>query len=182
MDVVSIIFLAIALSFDTFAVSITCGLIDRYMQFKQAARIAICFALFQAIMPLAGWFLGYTIKDHIALYGHWIALSLLSFIGIKMIYESLKKEKIECFDPHELKTIITLAVATSIDSFFAGITLALVQTNIPLLIFIIGFTTFLAGMLGMLFGKKLGNKFGKRFEIVGGIILIAIGLKIFFEN
>lgn len=180
MDIFSIILIALALSFDTFAVSITCGLIDRHMEFRQAARIAIVFAFFQALMPLTGWFLGFSIREYIETYGHWIALILLSFIGLRMIFESLKKEKVECFDPHELKTIVVLAIATSIDSFFTGITFAFVKVNIPTCLSIIGLTTFLAGMLGMLFGKKIGHRFGKRIEIVGGIILIFIGLKIFF--
>jgi putative Mn2+ efflux pump MntP len=178
----TLVLLGIGLSFDTFAVSVTCGLIDDRMKFRQAARISIFFALFQAIMPVLGYFLGYNVKDYIVFIDHWIAFGLLGLLGVKMIWESTKNAEEKCFNPHRLKTILTLSLATTIDAFIVGVSLAFAQVNMFQASFIIGFVTFIAAMLGMLFGKNIGGKLGQRMEIVGGIILILIGAKILYEH
>ena len=173
--------LGIGLSFDTFAVSISCGLTDEKISFWQAARIAIFFAFFQATMPLLGYFLGSKVRNLIEPVDHWVAFTLLSLIGLKMIWESFKADA-EKFNPHDVKVILTMSLATTVDAFIVGITFAFTQINLLQATIIIGMVTFLAAMLGMLFGKKIGSKLGKKAEILGGVILIVIGLKILTEH
>ena len=182
MGLIPLLFLSIGLSFDTFAVSIGCGIIEKEIKFFQAARIAIFFAIFQAIMPLLGWLLGYTIKDYIITIDHWLAFILLSIVGGKMIIESFKADEEKTINPRRLKVILVMSLATTIDAFVVGITFAFLNVNLMLSSFIIGMITFLAAMLGMLFGKNIGAHFGKKMEIVGGLILIGLGIKILLEH
>ena len=182
MGILALILIGIGLSFDTFAVSVSCGIVENKIQFWQASRIAIFFAFFQAIMPVIGWFLGITVKSYIIEFDHWIAFGLLSFVGGKMIIESFKKSDENNFNPNEIKTVILLSLATTIDAFAVGISLAFLQVNMILAIFIIGSITFIIAMLGLLFGKKMGERFGKKLEILGGVILIALGVKILIEH
>ncbi len=183
MGILTLCILAIGLSFDTFAVSISCGIIIKEIKFLNATKIAISLAIFQALMPVLGWAIGYNIKDFIIGFDHWIAFGLLAVLGAKFIYESLKPEETKkYFNPLNPKVLISMSIATSIDAFIVGIGFAILETNILLATFIIGAITFIASMLGIFFGKKLGNKFGKTFEILGGVILIVIGTKILIEH
>jgi manganese efflux pump family protein len=182
MGIFSLILLSIGLSFDTFAVSLGIGLIENDIKFLQATRISAYFGFFQAIMPILGWCLGYLVKDYIIQIDHWLAFILLLFIGSKMIYESFSKSKEEKFNPHDIKVILLMSLATTIDAFVIGITFAFLNVNLINAFFIIGFITFIIAMLGMLFGKKIGIQFGKKMEILGGGILILIGLKILLEH
>lgn len=182
MGIIPLIILGIGLSFDTFAVSVSCGIIEKQIRFIQAARIAIFFAVFQAIMPILGWLLGYSVRSYIEQFDHWIAFALLVAVGTKMILESFKRDTKECINPHDIKVILTLSFATTIDALVVGITFAFLNINLPLAAIIIGTVTFIAAMLGMLFGKKVGSVFGKKMEIVGGLILIIIGVKILLEH
>jgi len=183
MDLITIILIAIGLNFDSFAVSITTGLVVNKIQFKQAVPIALVLAFFQGVMPLIGWFLGSQVKDLIADYDHWIAFTLLFIIGAKMIYETLKpEEEKKQLNPLKLSVMIMMAIATSIDALIVGISFAFIETNIIVATVIIGSLTFLVAMLGMLFGKKAGSFFGKKIEILGGLILIGIGTKILIEH
>lgn len=182
MEILAIALLGIGLSFDTFAVSITCGLIEKQIRFFRASRIAIIFAIFQALMPVLGCLLGLAIKDYVVQIDHWVAFTLLSLVGIKMIYESFNEEEEKPFNPQDLKVIILMSFATTIDAFAVGITLAFMNTKLLLTSIIIGFITYVAAMLGMLFGKNLGSHMGKKMEIAGGIILIALGVKILLEH
>lgn len=183
MTILTIILLAVGLSFDTFAVSVTCGIARRHIVFWEAFRVAIVFAFFQATMPLLGWFLGLSIKSIIEPIDHWLALALLSIIGIKMIIEAFGKEEFNgALDPLIPKVLLTLALATSIDALAVGIGFVAVDVNIVHAYLIIGVITYLVAMLGMLFGKKIGAVIGKRMEVVGGMILIALGIKIVLEH
>jgi len=177
-------FIAVSLSFDSFAVSVSTGLIIYRIKFLQAVKVAIVLTLFQSLMPLIGWFLGKELAVVISDFDHWIAFILLSFIGFLMIRESKKndEEKNEKINPLKLKTMISMGVATSIDALIVGITLGVIGNKIFISVAIIGIVTFFAAMLGMLFGKKIGSKFGKKIEIFGGIILIIIGLKILITH
>jgi putative Mn2+ efflux pump MntP len=195
MDLISLLVIAIGLTFDTFAVSVTIGLMVSHIRFWQATRLALVMAFFQALMPLIGWVLGLQVKGLIEAYDHWIALILLSGIGLKMIYESFKTddEKGE-FNPFLPMVIIGMSLATSIDALVIGVTFAFVDVNIVdwqlgvvdvnmiLAAFIIGVFTHIVAMLGMLFGKKTGALLGRKMEIVGGVMLIAIGVKIALEH
>ena len=183
MNLLTIILIAIGLSFDTFAVSVSTGLTISKISFGQAFRIAIILAFFQAIMPLAGWFLGSQVANLISNYDPWIAFGLLTILGIKMIYESFKNNPVKTDSNNlTLPVLVGMAIATSIDALVVGVSFAFVKLNIYYTILIIGATTFLVAMIGMLLGKKVGGKFGTKMEIFGGLILIGIGIKILLSH
>lgn len=199
MNIVSIIFTAIALAMDAFAVSITKGMTLKSLSKGIAIKIALFFGAFQAAMPLIGWILGIGFQDHIKAIDHWVALILLSILGGKMIYEfykGRKEEKDEVNDAEievsttlesdkdELsnKELTTLAIATSIDALAVGISFAFLDVNIILSSLIIGVITFIICFIGVIAGKKIGGLFKDYAELIGGIILIIIGINIFNEH
>ena len=182
MTIITLFILAIGLSFDTYAISISSGIARKQIVFKEAFIIASVFGFFQALMPVLGWLGGVSIKTYIESFDHWIAFGLLGIIGVKMIIESFKNEEEKQFNPLNPRVMITMAIATSIDALAVGVSLAIVEVNMLFAFLIIGFVTFLVAMLGMLFGKKIGGKLGRRMEILGGIILIAIGIRIIAEH
>lgn len=199
MNIVSIIFTAIALAMDAFAVSITKGMTLKSLSKGIAIKIALFFGVFQAAMPLIGWILGIGFQDHIKAIDHWVALILLSILGGKMIYEfykGRKEEKDEVndaeievsttleSDKNELsnKELTTLAIATSIDALAVGISFAFLDVNIILSSLIIGVITFIICFIGVIAGKKIGGLFKDYAELIGGIILIIIGINIFNEH
>lgn len=183
MDYITLFLIAFGLSFDTFAVSVSTGLILKKIKFQQALKVAFVLAFLQSLMPLMGWFAGKQISQYIGNFDHWIAFVLLSILGLKMIIESYKSEENDKnFNPLKFIVLLGIGIATSIDALVVGISFAFLQTNIWNAILIIGVVTFLVAMLGMLFGKKIGSKFGKRIEIMGGLILISIGLKILLDH
>lgn len=199
MNIVSIIFTAIALAMDAFAVSITKGMTLKSLSKGIAIKIALFFGVFQAAMPLIGWILGIGFQDHIKAIDHWVALILLSILGGKMIYEfykGRKEEKDEVndakievsttleSDKDELsnKELTTLAIATSIDALAVGISFAFLDVNIILSSLIIGVITFIICFIGVIAGKKIGGLFKDYAELIGGIILIIIGINIFNEH
>lgn len=183
MDFITLIIIAIGLTFDTFAVSISTGLVANHIRFWQATKVAVTLAFFQALMPFIGWFIGTQVKHLISNYDHWIAFGLLAIIGIKMIIESLKKEEDKKdFNPFKPSVLIGMAIATSIDALIVGVSFAFIKVNIYYSVGIIGFVTYVVAMLGMLFGKSAGKWFGKKMEIIGGLILIGIGVKILLEH
>ena len=183
MEILTLIFIAIGLTFDTFAVSITTGLMASHIRFWKATKVALVLAFFQGLMPVLGWFIGSQVKYLITSYDHWIAFGLLLIIGSKMIYESLKEdEEKKNFDPFKPMVLIGIAIATSIDALVIGVTFAFIDVNIGLSVLIIGGITYIVAMLGMLFGKNAGKWFGRKMEIIGGLILIGIGTKILLEH
>ncbi|MBI5218923.1 MAG: manganese efflux pump [Bacteroidia bacterium] len=183
MDFITIFLISVGLCFDTFAVSISIGLMKKKIRFFPATRIAFSFAFFQALMPLLGWAIGIRVKEFVSEIDHWLAFILLALIGGKMIYESLKKDhEKKNFDPLNLWALIGMSVATSIDAFIIGISFGFINVNIIFPIIVIGCVTFFVAMLGILFGKKTGGVFGKKMEIIGGLILFGIGLKILIEH
>jgi putative Mn2+ efflux pump MntP len=184
MDLITVLILAIGLSMDSFAVSISCGLAEQKVSFGHAVKIALAFATFQGILPVVGWFMGTGIKSYVEKVDHWIAFILLAYLGGKMIYEGFimpanKKES----NIYSFRHIMTLSLATSIDALVVGFSYALAETE---KIFggaiIIGAVTFFFSMLGIRIGKDVGGKFGSKVEILGGVILIGIGLKILIEH
>lgn len=179
----TIIVLAMGLSVDSFAVSVTSGLSLPKIRFFQAVKLAFLLALFQAIMPVIGWLLENSIRGFIEPVDHWIAFGLLSLIGGKMIIENFRKQEEKSFlDPMIFKVAVVLAFATSIDAMAVGFSMAMVMERITPAIIIIGSITFIASMLGILIGKKTGRQVAKYAEIIGGIILIAIGTRILLEH
>jgi manganese efflux pump family protein len=184
MTYLAILLTAIGLSFDTFAISVSAGISEKGMQFRRALFIAAHLALYQAIMPLIGYFLGLQVEKLISEYDHWFAFGILSALGLKMIIEGLGKVEQSTEDSSRLSLgrIQLMSLATSIDALAVGVSFAFVHINIWISAAIIGAVTALSGMLGMLAGKNVGNKIGKRTEILGGLILIGIGIKLLLEH
>ena len=182
MDIISIVIIAIGLSMDSFAVSITNGLTIREINLKKILIITFSLAIFQALMPLLGWFIGTGFKKYITEIDHWIAFLLLSFIGFKMIYEGINKNSYS--EKLELKFLILIgqSFATSIDAFAVGISFAFMTSSITIPILIIGVVTLIISFIGLSLGKFLGVKFGKYAEIFGGLVLIGIGIKVLIEH
>ncbi len=183
MDATTTVLLALGLAADAFAVSISSGLAIKHMKVNKALKIALFFGGFQALMPLIGWLAGLSFSFLITPIDHWIAFGLLSFIGGKMIYESLQSE--ECakkFNPLDTGTLITLSVATSLDALAVGIGFAVLKTSIGPVVSAIGFITFFVVFAGVFIGNKCGNLFGNKIEFIGGGILIAIGSNILWSH
>jgi len=184
MDFITVFVLAIGLSMDSFAVSVGCGITERKISFRHAAKISLSLAFFQGILPVAGWYMGTEIKGYVEDIDHWIAFVLLLFLGGKMIADSFKNsDQDEMSDIYSWKHIITLSIATSIDALVVGFTYALASTrNIFGGALIIGAVTFFFAMLGIRIGKDVGYTIGPKVEFFGGIILIGIGLKILIQH
>ncbi len=167
---------------DSFAVSLTNGFTIRELNTKRVLFISFSFATFQALMPLIGWFAGMGVEKYVKEIDHWFAFLLLAFIGVKMIYEGIKKTKAERDTEMKILTVFLQSFATSIDAFVIGISFAILDMEIATPILIIGLVTFVFSLAGLQLGKYIGEKLGKSFEILGGIVLIGIGLKILIEH
>lgn len=183
----TLLLMGVGLSMDAFAVSICKGLSMRKVNKKQCLVIGLFFGGFQALMPFIGWVLGSQFEQYITSIDHWIAFILLGFIGGKMVVEAIR-EKGEAVEvgkmdpPLDLKEMFILAIATSIDALAVGITFAFLQVPIVEAISIIGITTFVISVIGVYVGNFFGNRYKKKAELAGGIILILIGLKILLEH
>jgi manganese efflux pump family protein len=183
----AIILIGIALSMDAFAVAITNGMTLRHSKMRSAFKISATFGLFQALMPMVGWLIGIKFSKYIVKVDHWIAFILLGIIGGKMIYEALKSEvkkenqrnEVKCLDN---KTLLLLGLATSIDALTVGVSFACFQVPIIMSITIIGIITFILCFAGVFLGKNFGELLKGHAGIFGGIILVAIGLKIFIQH
>ena len=182
MELFEIIVIAIGLAMDAFAVSVCKGLSMKKIDWKKAIIIAVYFGAFQALMPVLGYFLGSSFSAFVQKVDHWIAFILLSIIGVNMIKESTDDEVEKRNDNVDFKTMVVLAIATSIDALAVGVTFAFFEVNILLAISIIGIITFILSIFGVIIGNKFGDKFQNRAELAGGIILIIIGLKILLEH
>lgn len=182
MGIVEIFAIGVALAMDAFAVSICKGLSMKKINWKKAIIIGLYFGAFQALMPVIGYFLGTTLSGFVEKIDHWIAFVLLSIIGGNMIKESTDDEVEKRNDKVDFKTMIVLAIATSIDAMAVGVTFAFLKTNLVLAISIIGIITFIISVLGVIIGNKFGDKFQNKAELIGGIVLILIGLKILLEH
>lgn len=183
MQLLTIIVIAVGLAMDAFVVSVVSGGAYKQLHVKHALRLAIFFGGFQAFMPIIGYLAGLSVKDYIQDYDHWIAFVILSAVGGKMIYESLKIESVEKnMDPSNIFVLLALSVATSIDALAIGITLSLITNSIITAVVIIGLVTFVLSYLGIIIGKRFGHFFENKIEALGGIILICLGLKILYEH
>jgi putative Mn2+ efflux pump MntP len=168
---------------DTFAVSIVTGAAYKQLHIRHTLRMAGFFGGFQAFMPVVGYMAGLTVKQYVSNYDHWIAFGILAAVGLKMIYESFKiKEERQTPNPANLLVVLALAVATSIDALAVGITISLITHAIALAVIIIGAVTFALSFAGVYIGKRFGHFFEGGIEIIGGIVLIALGLKIVIQH
>ena len=183
MDLLTTLIIALGLAMDCFTVSITSGIIIQNLKVRNAIKVALFFGLFQAFMPCIGWLTGVGMKNFITGFDHWIAFGLLGLVGAKMIYESFKIEgdKKES-NPLNIYILLMLSLATSIDALAIGVTLAFLNTIIIMPVIIIGAVTFIVSFLGIYAGNKFGHIFGSKMEAVGGLVLIAIGVKILVEH
>lgn len=183
MDLITIILLAIGLSMDAFAVSVTNGIIIKKVTLTHSLKIALCFGFFQALMPLLGWYFASYFSAYIIGFDHWIAFILLTLIGGKMVHEAFEEEDIDKkTDPTQIGKLLLLGIATSIDALAVGVNFAFIQTDLFLTIAIIGLTTFSISFVGVYFGKTFGAFFKKEAEIFGGVVLFLIGLRILIEH
>jgi len=178
-----LIIIAVGLSMDAVAVSISSGMRLNTIRFRDAAKIALFFGVFQAVMPVIGWYAGSHIVRFISYYDHWIAFGLLAFVGFKMIWESFRADGQKSnVNPLDLKVLLLLAIATSIDALAVGLGFAILNVNIVSAISIIGIITFVLSLIAVYVGKFCSCRFGKRVELLGGLILIGIGLKILIQH
>lgn len=182
MGVSEILFLSVGLGMDAFAVAICKGLSMIKMKWKNAIVIALHFGIFQALMPVIGYFLGSKLSNAITKVDNYIAFFLIAAIGINMLVEAFKKEKEEVDDSIDFKTMIILAIATSIDALAVGVTFAFLKISIIEPIISIGIITFILSLLGVKIGNIFGEKYKKHSQIAGGVILILIAIKILLER
>lgn len=182
MNMYELLVLAVGLSMDAFAVAICKGLAIRTVSLKHAAWVGLWFGGFQMLMPLLGFLLAHSFAQAIASFDHWIAFLLLAVIGGNMIREALSAEEEEVSGDLSARAMLLLAIATSIDALAVGITFAFLQVSIVPAVSFIGCTTFVLAFAGVCIGKIFGAKYKSRAELLGGIILILIGLKILLEH
>ena len=181
MGIISILLIAVGLAMDSLAVSISGGIVMRPFCMRQSLRLALTMGIFQGWMTLLGWLMGVSFSSYITAFDHWIAFILLGFLGGKMIYESFGEEE-TTISSFSTKTLLTLGVATSIDALAVGVSMAFLKTSIYFPAFIIGFVTFALSLIGVISGYRFGKIKGINVELFGGIILIAIGVKILIEH
>ena len=182
MSILEILLLGIGLSMDAFAVSICKGLSAKRLQTRHYLIIGAWFGGFQALMPTIGFFLGSTFEQYITAFDHWVAFILLAAIGAGMIKESLSKEESNGNDSFSFKTMLLLALATSIDALAVGVSFAFLGVRIAPAVTLIGCTTFVLTLVGVWVGNLFGSRYKSRAELTGGIILILIGVKILLEH
>lgn len=182
MGLIELFLIAVGLSMDAFAVSVCKGLAIPKCTFKKAAIVGLWFGGFQALMPAIGYVLGAQFQEAIASIDHWIAFVLLALIGGNMIHEALDNDEEEADASLNVKTMFLLAVATSIDALAIGITFAFLKVNIIPAVCFIGIVTFIISFAGVKIGNVFGARYKNKAEIVGGIILILLGLKILLEH
>lgn len=182
MDLIELFLIAVGLSMDAFAVSVCKGLAMPKCTFKKAAIVGLWFGGFQALMPAIGYILGAQFQEAIASIDHWIAFVLLALIGGNMIHEALDNDEEEADASLDVKTMFLLAVATSIDALAIGITFAFLKVNIIPAVCFIGIVTFIISFAGVKIGNIFGTRYKNKAEIVGGVILILLGLKILLEH
>ena len=183
MDWITVVLIAVGLAMDAFAVSIAKGITVNRDRRRTGLLLAGFFGVFQMLMPLIGWAAGYTLRDIIMGVDHWIAFGLLAFVGGRMIRSGFDVEgETYAQDPSRGKTLVMLSIATSLDALAIGLSLALLKVTIWYPAAVIGVVTAGLSFLGLQLGKRLGEKFGKRMEVVGGAILVIIGLRILVSH
>jgi putative Mn2+ efflux pump MntP len=182
MGIVELMIIAIGVSMDALAVSICKGLSIKKISPKYMYRTAMWFGSFQALMPLIGYFVGIHFADFVSNVDHWIAFILLALIGSNMIKESISNEEVEANPDFSFKTMFSMAVATSIDALAVGVSFAFLKVDIWSAILVIGATTAAFSAAGVFVGNAFGARYKSKAELAGGVILIAMGLKILLTH
>ncbi len=180
----SLFAIALALAMDAFAVAIVAGLTLSPMTKRHVFRLSFHFGLFQALMPLIGWTAGTAVYKYIADFDHWVAFGLLSFVGGRMILTSFHgdEEKRTTRDPTSGWDLVILSIATSIDALAVGLSLAMIGSRILFPALVIGVVAGVITLLGMVLGRKVGTMWGRRVEAAGGVVLVAIGIRILLQH
>jgi len=179
---ITTLLIALGLAMDSFSVAIANGLSTKKFKTSNALKIAAFFGFFQAIMLILGWYAGVNLLDLISEYDHWVAFFLLTFIGSRMIYESIRKESTKLVSSLSIKVLLILSIATSIDALAVGLSLSLLNVSATTPAAVTGVVTFSLSFFGVYIGGRFGHILKSRVESLGGIILIAIGLKILLEH
>jgi putative Mn2+ efflux pump MntP len=182
VDMVTILLIAIGLAMDAFAVSMAHGMIIQNRRVATGLIMASSFGAFQAFMPVLGWLAGLSFIDLISGFDHWVAFGLLAFIGGRMIYSARANPKEEKEAKLTASVLLILSVATSIDALAVGLSFSLLRVSIITPVILIGVVTFLLSLTGFSFGNKIGKFFKRKVQAIGGIVLIAIGIKILLEH
>jgi putative Mn2+ efflux pump MntP len=183
LNFLEVLLIALSMAMDAFAVCLGAGTLRQTNGARPTFRLSFHFGLFQFLMPVVGWFAGTTIVRYIAAYDHWVAFGLLAFVGARMIRSGLdNKSETHQNDPSRGWSLVMLSIATSIDALAIGLSLAIIGVTIWYPAVVIGIVTGLVSWLGLRLGNVLGAKFGKRMEIVGGIVLILIGSRILIAH
>lgn len=178
-----LLLLALSLSADAMVAAMTIGLCKADVTLRDGLRTSLYFGGFQALMPLLGYFLGSQFRKFVQPLDHWIIFLLLAVIGGKMIWDSREFSDDKCLvDPCSHKNLLVLAIATSLDALAAGLSLSLMQAPMWISVFFIGFVTFLLSYAGVMWGRKLGNRFRSIASIIGGVILILLGIRVVVEH
>ena len=168
---------------DAFAISIASGVAITNLKLKHAVTIGAWFGFFQFFMPIIGWGGGCTLVEFISAFDHWIVFGILGFLGCKMIYEALHLEEFERkTDPLDIRVLLVLSMATSVDALAVGFSIAVMKVALLLPVIMIGAITFLMCVAGVYIGSKAGHFFERKMEVVGGVVLILLGLKILVEH
>ncbi len=183
-DFISIFLIAIGLSADCFAVALSSGISKKNHSWPPRLRVSFSFGLFQALMPVLGWLVGRTVVEFIADYDHWVAFALLLIVSGRMLWESFRPERSQDKEVDITKGIllITLSIATSIDALAVGLSFAFLKVNIAMASLTIGAVAFLVTTIGFVVGKRASKIIGKRAEALGGIILLAIAIRILLNH
>jgi putative Mn2+ efflux pump MntP len=184
MNTFVILGIALGLAMDCFAVAVGTSVTLRPATARQTFRLAFHFGLFQFLMPVLGWLAGLTVADLMGLFDHWVAFGLLAFIGGKSVWTALRGESkgARLADPTRGATLVVLSVATSIDALAVGFSFAMLHVRVWLPSLVIGVVSSAVTVIGMELGSRLGTRFGRRVEVLGGLVLIAIGIKILVQH
>jgi len=184
MGWVPLLAVAVGLAMDAFAVAVVAGLTLHPLTGRHVFRLSFHFGLFQALMPLLGWTAGRAVQQYIARFDHWVAFGLLAFVGGRMIWGALRgsEQDARMEDPTRGWTLIMLSTATSIDALAVGLSLAMLGAAIVMPAVVIGLVAAVLTLVGMLLGRRIGSAWGRRVEILGGVILIAIEIHIVLEH
>jgi len=184
MTFLPLFLIALGVSADAFAVALTKGLHMQRFNIRHAVIIALTFGLFQAVMPLLGWLLGTQFAQYITDFDHWVAFALLALVGGKMLWEAFTshEDTERDYDRLDVRQLLVLALATSIDALAVGITFAFIEVSIGWAVALIGATTAVLAFVGVVVGRRVGARFGKPAEIAGGVVLILIGTRILLDH
>lgn len=184
IDTITLLGIAVGLAMDALAVAIATGIVLGKVSGRQTFRLSWHFGLFQFLMPVVGWMAGLSVERYLSGYDHWLAFGLLGFIGGKMIHEALRGPvaKGEVSDPTRGASLVLLSVATSVDALAVGMSLGVLRVRIWYPAVVIGAVAGTLTAIGMHLGAPLGNRFGRKIEVLGGLVLIGIGCKILFQH